>query len=201
MWRPWLIYDKRFWAATGASLLLLAALIGWGVRSHQRSRMQQALNAFAPFHTPPLELAFPQIIADSAAARAILEPGVRKGLWTLRRLGGNPPTVAVMLSSQGERWFSVVGKQVVATFQAGSRQATAILDLEDTFPSRRVRFRYVWQTLHIGTNVLGPEMPLLGTEYEGDAIFFYENDQWRLLHWTTPQFDFAVKRFKTLQSG
>ena len=201
MWKPWLIYDKRFWAATGASVLLLAALIGWGARAYQRSRMRQALNTFAPFHTPPLEMVFPQTMADNAASRALLESGVRKGLWTLRRLGGNAPVVEILLSRQGQRLFSVVGKQVVATFQAGTRQATAILDLEDTFPSRRVRFRYAWKTLHPGTSVLGAEVPIIGTDYEGDALFFYEDDQWRLLHWTTPQFDSAVRRFKTLHSG
>ncbi len=179
-------------------MLLLAALVGWGVRTYQRSRMQQALNTFAPFHTPPLELAFPQIVADNAAARAILEPGAKEGLWTLRSSGGN---VEVLLSSKGQRWFSVVGGQVVATFKAGTRQATAILGLEDTFPSRRVRFRYAWKALHPGTSALGAEVPLVGTEYEGDALFFYENDQWRLLHWATPQFDSAVGRFRTLHSG
>ena len=40
-------------------------------------------------------------------------------------------------------------------------------------------------------------MPESGQEYEGEALFSYENEQWRVLRWTTPLED-AIARFREL---
>jgi hypothetical protein len=88
----------------------------------------------------------------------------------------------------------------VATFKAGARRVTRVVGLGNIFPTRTVRFRFIWTELHPGTVALGTGLPVIGEEYEGEALFFYERDEWRILHWSTPEFEQAVSQFKTLQS-
>ena len=48
---------------------------------------------------------------------------------------------------------------------------------------------------------LGAAAPAPEREYEGEALLLYENDRWRVLHWSTPELDDAVARFRTLPSA
>jgi hypothetical protein len=201
MWNPALLRDRRFWAAVGAVALLIVLLTFWAVRSYQRAQARDALNAFAPFQSPPMELQFPRFVVENDASRQVLAAGAREGIWTLHALGGKPPVWDVRLTNQGQRWFSVVGKQVVATFKAGARRVTRVVALENmSSATRSVRFRFVWTGLHPGSVALGTGTPMIGEEYEGEALFFYEQDKWRILHWSAPEFEQAVSQFNTLQS-
>ena len=191
--------DHRVWIAIVATVVLVAGLSFWAVRSHHRSQALKDLNAFVAFRNPALELSFPRISRVNDGARKILEVGFREGIWTLHQGGGNPASVEVQLTDQGRRWFSVVGNEIVATFKAGTREATRVLELEDIFPSRRVRFRYRWIGFHPATAVLGAELPEIGREYESDALLLYENERWRLMHWTSPELERALGQFQALE--
>jgi hypothetical protein len=194
------LHDKRFWLAAGTAILVLAGLGWWGRHSYRRGQARDALNSFAPFQRPPLDIQFPEVLAASARNREILQAGVRNGIWTLHQHGSNPNAMEVLLTSQGQRWFSVVERQIVATFIAGNREATEVLAVNEIFPSRQIRFRYRWKEFHpASAAVLGQELPAVGKEYAGDAVLFYENNRWRLMQWDTPEFDAAVARFKGLE--
>lgn len=200
MWDSALLRDKRVWAALGAGALLIVLSGFWAVRSYQRAQARDALNAFAPFHSPPLEMLFPRFVIENQASRQALAAGGREGVWRLHPLGGSPPVWEVRLTDQGLRWFSVVGKQVVATFTVGRREVTRVVALKNTFPSRRVRFRFVWTELHRASVVLGAGKPEIGREFEGEALLYYGGEGWRILHWTAPEFDREVSQFNSLQS-
>lgn len=196
-----LLQDRRVWAVALSAVALIAALTGWSIRMYHRAEALQGLNEFPAFQNPALEVSFPQMVIDSAATRTILEPGVRQRLWTLHPLKRAVPALEVRLTSQGQRWFSVVNHQIIATFKAGTRQATRILELEDIFPRRQVRFRFRWTHLQSASAILGPMAPEVGKDYEGEGLFLYENDRWRLMHWTTPAFEEGVGRFRSLQAA
>ena len=193
------VRDKKFWAGLAGAVLLATGLVLWARRSYQHAQARDGLNTFAPFENPAMDLVFPRVVLMNDAARNILEAGVRERLWTLHARGGNPPAMEVRLTDGGQRWFSVVNNQIIATFKGGTREATQVLELEEIFPSRRVRFRYYWKQFQTASAVLGEGLPEIGKEYEGEALFFYENDQWRLMHWSTPEFDRAVEQFKLLE--
>ena len=194
-----LIRDKRVWTAILTSVVLLAGLLVWAVRSYHRAQARDGLNEFAPFENPALALSFPSVVLANESARKLLEGGVRQRIWTLHPRGGTPPSLEVRLTNEGQRWFSVVGNQIVATFKTGTREATRVLELEEIFPTRQVRYHYQWKQLQFASGVLGEELPEIGKEYEGEALFHYENGQWRVMHWTTPLYDQAVNQFKALQ--
>lgn len=191
--------DRKFWIAIVAAVALVAGLCLWAVRSYHRSQAREDLNAVAAFVNPALELSFPRIVRVNDEASRILEVGFRERIWTLHQRGGNPASVEVRLTDRGRRWFSVVGNEIVATFKAGTREATRVLELEDIFPTRRVRFRYRWTGFHPATAVLGPESPRIGREYEGEALFLYENERWRLMHWTSPDLERALGQFQVVE--
>ena len=151
--------DRRTWMAIGAGAVVITALAVWAVGSYRRAQARETLNTFAPFQSPPLEIQFPRVVLDSVESRRTLAAGVQNGVWTLHERGSKPPTVEVRLTDQGQRWFSVVGTHVVATFKGGTREASEVFELTDTFPSRDIRYRYVWTALHPATIVLGSILP------------------------------------------
>lgn len=177
---------------------MITLLTFWAIRNHQRTEALNVLNGFSPFVSPPLELNFSAILADNESNRMALQMGGREGFWKIGPRSLREQTLEVRLTDQGQRLFSVVGNQLVATFKAGRRQVTRIDDLDGTFPSRHVRFHFTWNQLHPGNVVLGPSAPEIGKEYEGEALLYYEAERWRILHWSTPDFDLAVARFETL---
>jgi len=191
--------DKRVWTAGLTAVVLLAGVFVWAVRSYHRAQVRDGLNEFAPFSNPALDLTFPRIVLETEASRNLLEEGVRRHIWILHSRGGTPPSMEVRLTNEGQRWFSVVGNQIVATFKVGTREATRVLELNEIFPTRQVRYRYRWTQLQSASGVLGQEMSHIGEDYEGEALFHYENDQWRVMHWTTPVYDRAVEQFKKLE--
>jgi hypothetical protein len=92
-----------------------------------------------------------------------------------------------------------VGDRVVAAFKVGTREVTGILELREIFPTRQVRYRYRWTQFQSASEVLGEQRPKLGEEYEGEALLHHEDDQWRVMHWTTPDYDRAVAQFQILE--
>jgi hypothetical protein len=193
-----LLRSRSFWLLAGVAAVFLAGAVFWSVRSYRRAQSRELMNTFTPFQSPPLGLVFPRVVAASDASRQVLAAGVREGVWGVSERGGRSSSLEVWLTVQGQKWFSVVGNQLVATFKSGSREVTDVLHLEQDFPGRRIRYRYVWREFHPGTSVLGDAMPEPGREYEGEALLLYEGDHWRVMHWTTPEFDQAVAQFKTL---
>lgn len=194
-----MLEDRRIWASLLAGIALLAGLIVWGVRRYHRAQVREELNAFAPFANPALDLSFPAVVLENDISRKILEPGVRQRMWVLHTRGSAPPSAEVRLTNQGQRWFSVVGNQIIATFKVGRREVTRVLGLDEIFPTRQAHYRYRWTQLESGSAVLGAAGPEIGREYEGEALFNYENGKWRAMHWTTPLYDKAVNQFKALQ--
>ena len=195
-----LLQNPRVWAVFGIAAAIVAGLAWWGVRSHHRSQALDALNSFAPFASPPLDIQFPEVVAATDKNLAILQAGFRNGVWTLRKR--NPDGLEILLTNQGQRWFSAVERSVVATFKAGNREATEVFALSEAFPTRQIRFRYRWSRFHPGSvAVLGDQLPSVSNEYEGEAVLSYENNRWRVMHWNTPDFDDAVARFKTLEAA
>ena len=193
-----LLRNPRVWAAIGVSAVVLTSLVWWSVRSHRRSQALEALNSFAPFASPPLDIQFPEVVAANDKNLALLQAGSRNGVWTLRNRNAN--AVEVLLTNQGQRWFSAVERRVMATFKAGNRRATEVMALTEVFPTQQVRFRYHWSEFHPGSAaVLGQNLPSVSNEYEGEAVLSYENTGWRVMHWNTPDFDDAVARFKTVE--
>ena len=191
--------DKRVWAALLSAGVLLAGLLVWAVRSYHRAQARDGLNEFAPFANPALDLTFPRIVLETEASRNLLEAGARQRIWTLHSRDGTPPSLEVRLTSEGQRWFSVVGNQIVATFKVGTRETTRVLELNEIFPTRQLRYRYRWTGFQPASAVLGEDLPELEKEYEGEALFHYEKDAWRVMHWTTPEYDRAVEKFKRLE--
>ena len=168
----------------------------------RHAEMQRVLNEQAAFHDPALGIMFPQIVSDTPAHRELLEAGTRLRYWIIRPMGRDPETpvsekMEVRVTDTGQRLFAPVSDQILATFGAGVREVTRILSVEGGDQTRQVRFRYRWTELHPGVAVLGGTMPESGQEYEGEALFSYENEQWRVLRWTTPLED-AIARFREL---
>jgi hypothetical protein len=202
-WRAWtgalsLMRNPKVWAAVATVTIVITALTWWSIRSYRRSQVRDVLNQHAPFHNPPLGLSLPRIVAAGDGARQVLTAGVRGGVWGATDRTSPSQSLELWLTPQGQKWFSLVNNQVVATFKAGRREVTEVIELEQDFPGRRIRFRYAWQDLHPGVAVLGSAMPEIGREYEGEALFLYEGESWRVMHWTTPDYDAAVSQFKTL---
>ena len=193
------LQQKKFWIRVGVCALVVIVGGLWARRSIQRSQARNLLNEQAGFRSPALEVSFPRLVTANPASEELLQPGDRLGLWTLHRRQGPPDSLEVRLTDRGRRLFSVVGNQILATFQIGTREVTRVVELQGSSGSRRVRFRYAWKDLHPNIEVLGTTAPELGTEYEGEALLLYENDRWHVLHWTTPQLDDAVGRFRTLK--
>lgn len=199
-WNRDLLRNRPLWLAAVATLLLTSAGAWWGVRSYQRSQVRELLNQFAPFRNPALEVQFPASVAASGAHRALLEQGQRAGFWIVRETN-NGQSLETRITREGQRYFSTVGQRIVAGFSAGRRTVTEIDSLDGEFPSRRVRFRYVWTELHPALVILGGAAPETGKEYAGEALLFYENDDWKFLHWMAPEFEAAQNRFNALDSA
>jgi hypothetical protein len=193
--------DKRVWAALLLAGGLLTGLLLWAARSYQRAQALNLLNEFAPFANPALELAFPRLVLETEVSRSLLQPGVDRGFWTLHSRGGAPPAWEVRLTSEGQRWFSTVGTQIVATFKLGTREVTRVLELNEIYPTRKARYLYRWTGFQPASAVLGDGRPEEGKQYEGEALFHHENGQWRVMHWTAVDSDRVVEAFRGLQSA
>jgi len=180
-------------------LLVATSLVFWTRRSSRREEMLRVVNEQVAFRDPPLEVMFPRVVADTPAHRELLEPGAGLRLWSLHPRSENPALLEVRLTSAGLRLFSGAGSQLMAIVGAGSREATQVLDIRGDDRNRRVRFRYRWTQLHPATGIFGDAAPEIGREYEGEALLAYENERWRVLHWTTPLED-AIARFRELGS-
>ena len=191
------VYRLRFSIAIAAGLIAIVLLAFWIARTVQRAEMLRVLNAQAAFHDPALGIMFPQLVSDTPAHRALLDPGTRLRYWIIRPLGSDPGRMEVRVTDTGRRLFTPVGNQILATFGAGVREVTRILSIEGGDQTRQVRFRFRWTELHPGVAVLGSTTPESGQEYDGEALFSHENEQWRALHWTTPLED-AIARFREL---
>ena len=190
-------YRRRFFLAAGSGLLALVLLVFWVGRSRRNAEMQRVLNEQVAFHDPALGIMFPQIMSDTPAHRKLLEPGARMRYWIIRPYARDPDKMDVRVTDAGRRLFTPVGNQILATFGAGAREVTRILSIEGGHQTRQVRFRYRWTELHPGVAVLGDTKPETSREYEGEALLSHENEQWRVLHWTTPLED-AIARFREL---
>ncbi len=191
------VYRGRFRIAVASGLIAIVLLSFWIARTIERREMQRVLNELAAFHDPALEIMFPQVVGDTPGHRELLESGVRLRYWIIRPAASDPARMEVRVTDAGRRLFAPVGGQILATFVAGSREVTRVLGIEGGDQSRRVRFRYRWTEIHPGIAVLGGTAPASGLEYEGEALLSYENEQWRVVHWTTPLED-AIARFRDL---
>ena len=199
-----LLRNRKLWAASAAGTLALILFSFWAVRSYQRAQVRNLLNENPAFRNPPLEVSFPrllpQLLMDNRQVAEVLEPGVSLGLWTLRRHNSQPPAWEVQLSERGRRWFSPVGNQIVAVFRLGTRRIVRVTELGGTHPSRSARFQYEWVTLHPAAGVLGEATPEIGTLYDGEALLSYEEDRWKVMHWSMADLDHTLARFRALQS-
>src|SRR5262249_18007789 len=128
------LLDKRLWAAIGVAIALLLASAWLGIRAYHRGQARQTINSFAAFGNPPLDVQFPQVVASTEGNRSILSAGVNNGIWRLHQRTSDSSTMEVVLTDQGQKWFSVVEKQVIATFKAGGREATTVTSLSEIFP-------------------------------------------------------------------
>ena len=188
---------RKFWAACGIGVLLVITAYVWTVRSLRRAEVRKELNAQIAFRDPALEMMFPRQVSDTPANRELLAPGDRLGLWALRARSGNPAVLEVLVTNAGWRLFSVVGNQILATFRAGHREVTRVLDLKGDSRRLQVRFQYRWLELHPRIGVLGEAAPEVGREYEGEAFLEYENDRWKVVYWDTP-LEQAIAHFRGL---
>jgi hypothetical protein len=178
----------------GASALALATLSWWAIRAHERSLMREVLNQSAPVISSPMELQFPARRADTPELRATLRAGVDAGFWIVRGgLAGNE--LEVFLTREGQKYFSVVGKSIVAAFRAGTRNVTAVTSIEETGTTRAVTFRYVWTSVQPATSVLGENTPTPGREYAGHAMLVHQGENWQLAHWSLPDFEDSLRQF------
>jgi hypothetical protein len=189
-------YRQRVLVGVGTSLLVLLLLFFWVGRSRRNAEMQRVMNELPAFHDPALGVMFPQVVANTPAHRETLEPGTDLRYWIIRSMS-DPAKIEVRVTDTGRRLFTPVGDQILATFTAGAREVTRIVSIEGGDQTRQIRFRYRWTELHPGVAVLGDTKPETGQEYEGEAMFSFENEQWRVLHWTTPLED-AIARFREL---
>ena len=180
-------------------LLVATSLVFWTRRSLRRAEMLRVVNEQVGFRNPPLQAMFPRVVPDTPANRTLLEPGARLRLWSLHPRSENPALLEVRLTSAGLRLFTGAGSQFMAIVGAGSREATQVLDIRGDDRNRQVRFRYRWTQLHPAAGIFGDAAPEIGREYEGEALLAYENERWRVLHWTTP-LEEAIARFRTLGS-
>ena len=197
LWNYPLLRQKRFWVAMGIGLLVVTLLVFWTRRTIRRAEMQRALNESVAFRDPPLEVMFPRVVADTPAHRALLEPGVRLGFWVLRPRADNPGVLEVGVTNAGLRLFSGARNQLMAIVGAGRREVTQVLDVRGDNRNRQVRFRYRWTERHPATGIFGEAAPEIGREYEGEALAAYENERWKVLHWTTP-LEESIARFREL---
>jgi hypothetical protein len=140
---------------------------------------------------------FPQVVNDTPKHRELLAAGERLRYWSIRQAEGGGGRVSVRVTESGRPMFTPVEGQVLATFSAGSREVTRILGIEGGDRSRRVRFRYRWAELHPAVGILGDAVPESAQEYDGEALFSYENERWRVIRWNTP-FEEATARFREL---
>lgn len=194
-----LFRQRKFWAACGIAVLLVITAYVWTVRSLRRAEVRERLNAQIAFRNPALEVMFPRQVIDTPAGRELLAPGDRLGLWALQPRSGNPAVLEVLVTNAGWRLFSVVGNQILATFRAGHREVTRVLDLKGDSRRLQVRFQYRWLELHPRIGVLGDAAPEIGREYEGEAFLEYEKERWKVVYWDTP-LEQAIARFRALEA-
>src|SRR5262249_53466952 len=124
-----LLQNRRVWIAIGATVVVLVCLSWWGVRSEHRSQALEALNSFAPFASPPLDIEFPEVVAATDKNLTVLQAGFHNGIWTLHNR--NKSAWDILLTNRGQRWFSAVERSMMATFKAGNREATEVLTLNE----------------------------------------------------------------------
>ena len=183
--------------AAGCGLLGVMLLFFWTGRTLERSEMRRVLNEQAAFHDPPLGIMFPQVVSDTPDHRELLAAGEGLRYWIIRPMTRDSGRIEVRVTDTGRRLFTPVGDQILATFGAGAREVTRVLGIEGGDQTRQVRFRYRWTELPPAVAVLGDTTPESGPEYEGEALFSYENEEWRVVHWTTPLED-AIARFREM---
>ncbi|MGH9783301.1 MAG: hypothetical protein ACRD88_03875 [Terriglobia bacterium] len=181
----------------GGGLLVAVVLFFWIGRTLRHSEMRRLLNEQDAFHSPALGMMFPQVAPDTPAHRDLLAAGVRLQFWVVRPRSGDPSRLEVRVTDTGRRYFSPVGNQILATFGAGRREVTRVLEVRGGDQTREVRFRYRWTEIHPGVRVLGDAAPEIGQEFEGTALASFENERWRIARWTTP-LEEAVARFREL---
>jgi hypothetical protein len=192
-------YRLRFSVVVAASLIALVVLAFLIARTMQRRELMRVLNEQPAFHGPAPAIMFPQQVSDTPEHRELLAAGERLRYWMVRTEPG-ATMMSVRVTDSGRPTFTPVEGQIIATFNAGSREVTRILSVEGGEESRRVRFRYRWTELHPALGILGQAAPESGQEYEGEALFSFENGAWRVVHWNTP-FEEAAKRFRELGSS
>lgn len=190
-------YRRRFVAAAALSLLAVTLLVVWTGRSLERAEMLRILNEQPAFQGPAMGIMFPRNVSNTPRHRELLAAGERLRYWSVRQEEGGAGRMTVRVTEWGRPMFTPVEGQVLATFSAGSREVTRILSVEGGDQSRRVRFRYRWTELHPAVGILGDAAPESGRQYDGEALFSFENDQWRVIHWSTP-FEEATARFREL---
>jgi hypothetical protein len=178
-------------------LLVATLLVFWIGRTLRHSEMRRVLNEQEAFHSPALGVMFPQVAPDTPAHRDLLAAGERLRYWVVRPRAGDASRLEVRVTDTGRRFFSPVGNQILATFGAGRREVTQVLEARGDNRTREIRFRYRWTELHPGVAVLGQGAPAAGQEYEGKALASFENERWRIVNWTTP-LEEAVARFREL---
>jgi hypothetical protein len=180
-------------------LLVATLLVFWIGRTLRHSEMRRVLNEQAAFHSPALGIMFPQVAPDTPAHRDLLAAGERLRYWVVRPRAADASRLEVRVTDTGRRFFSPVGNQILATFGAGRREVTRVLEVRGGDQTREVRFLYRWTELHPGVAVLGQAAPEAGQEYEGKALASFENERWRIVNWTT-SLEEAVARFRELGS-
>lgn len=182
--------------AIPGAIILSVAVAGWGAhRLLVRSEMRALLNRSAPIINPAMELQFSARRPDSPATLELFQAGQAAGLWTIHSPDRNGSAV-ILLTTDGRRHFSTVGNTIVAGFRAGTRLVRSVSRIRDSDTTREVSFRYEWTSLHPAVSVLGQRAPVAGETYEGEAILVRGADGWQIAHWTTPDFEAAVRQFE-----
>ena len=181
-------------------LISLAIVVGggwWLMRKHEESAMRKVLQQEAPIVSPPVALQFPARVLDTEKAWRILTPGTSTGFWVIQKgRRGETRILQPLLTSQGQRYFSSVGGEIVSVFRAGTREIKQAEKISDAGSTRRLAFRYVWASIHPAMAIFGEEIPEVGREYRGEAILVRNAKGWSVAHWTTPELDSALEKFK-----
>ena len=64
--------------------------------------------------------------------------------------------------------------------------------------TRKLTFRYVWTALHPAMAIFGEQIPEVGRKYLGEAILVRNGKVWTVAHWTTPELDSPLEKFKEI---
>lgn len=178
-----------------STILALLVTGGWWLwRAHQWAEVRDILNRSAPIISPPMELQFSARRRDTPGNRELLQPGLAAGFWVIRA-SSRAGELEVLLTREGQRYFSVVGNSIVAGFHAGTRLVTDIDSIEKFDTTRKAVFRYTWTSLHPAAAVLGSDVPATGRLYTGEAMLVRSDDRWRLAHWSMPDFEQLLRKF------